>query len=35
MQLPEDTADIELDAGGRAAWTIDHGGQVRRSTCPR
>ena len=34
VQLPEDTADIELDARGRAVWAIDHGGNVRRFGLP-
>jgi len=34
VRLPEDTADIELDAHGQAVWTIDHGGHVRRFDLP-
>jgi hypothetical protein len=33
-RLPEDTADVEIDPDGRAAWTIDHGGQVYRFGLP-
>jgi hypothetical protein len=33
-QLPEDTVDVELDARGQAAWTIDEGGHLRRFDLP-
>lgn len=34
VRLPEDTVDVELDARGQAAWTIDVGGHLRRFDLP-
>jgi len=34
VQLPEDTADVELNARAQAAWTIDRDGHVRRFGLP-
>jgi hypothetical protein len=33
-KLPEDTANVAIDPHGRAAWAIDHSGQVRRFGLP-
>jgi WD40 repeat protein len=34
LRLPEDTVDVELDARGQAAWTIDEGGHLHRFDFP-